>query len=452
MARFSINSGAQTVIHLGTIFEELKARAATLIETQIAEDRGYFTPSEEETLRGLQISYWQARAALLELAHDYHDQQKTMSEAERPLAFVVAYAAVLLLVDAARFMRDQVHDRETIRVKLNESAEEFGIPRDAYEIVQRSLTSPWHAWHLYHALEYFRQHEAELRQTTEAAGLSELWSIINRLNHRLDVVASDLVGARLRARTKQAARAMRHDLLGRALFGLHKLVGTMMANKYMRPGHKPGVPNAIREVLCETMQSGDVLVVRKEYALTNYFLPGFWPHAALYLGETNDLAQLGLREDENVGPRWQQFEASEGDHVLEAMADGVLIRSIESPLASDSVVVLRPRLTQEQIAEALSRGLSHEGKRYDFDFDFARSDRLVCTEVVYRAYQGIGGIEFPMIRRAGRETLGGRELIRMGIDRNFFETVAVYSPTHADAVLHDHQAHELVAKIDEEND
>ena len=56
---------------------------------------------------------------------------------------------------------------ESREYRLAQSIQALG---DAYEIVQRSLTSPRHAWHLYHALEYFRDHETELRQTTEAAG------------------------------------------------------------------------------------------------------------------------------------------------------------------------------------------------------------------------------------------------------------------------------------------
>jgi len=40
------------------------------------------------------------------------------------------------------------------------------------------------------------------------------------------------------------------------------------------------------------------------------------------------------------------------------------------------------------IDEATARGLTHEGKPYNFDFDFTRSGRMVCTQVVYRSYEG----------------------------------------------------------------
>jgi len=86
-------------------------------------------------------------------------------------------------------------------------------------------------------------------------------------------------------------------------------------------------------------------------------------------------------------------------------------------------------------AEAITRGLFHDGKPYDFDFDFTRSDRLVCTEVVYRSYEGIGGLAFELTRRAGRMTLAAEDLLRMAIDRVYFDPMAVYAPSHASDLL-----------------
>ena len=77
---------------------------------------------------------------------------------------------------------------------------------------------------------------------------------------------------------------------------------------------------------------------------------------------------------------------------------------------------------------ALARGLFHEGKPYDFDFDFTRSDRLVCTEVVYRSYGGVGGVSFSLTRRAGRLTLAAEDLVDMALARQFFDTLAVVAP------------------------
>ena len=178
-------------------------------------------------------------------------------------------------------------------------------------------------------------------------------------------------------------------------------------------------------------------MVRKEHAATNYFLPGFWPHAALYIGEGKSLEELGLAAHENWKDRWGRLLDVDGDEprrVLEAMADGVWIRSVQSPLKSDAIAVVRPMLSDGDLVTALGRGMFHEGKQYDFDFDFTRSDKLVCSEVIYRTYEGVGGIEFNLTSRAGRLTLASEDILDLAIDRRGFEPVAVFAPTHGEGM------------------
>lgn len=135
--------------------------------------------------------------------------------------------------------------------------------------------------------------------------------------------------------------------------------------------------------------------------MSNVFLPGFWPHSALWLG-------------------------AEDADILEARKDGVLLRQIEDTLQVDAFVVIRPSLESEKIAEALTRGRSHTGKQYDFVFDFRTTDRLVCTEVIYRTYHGIGDIDFNLTLQAGRHCLSAEELLNQGLGEGWFDIVAIY--------------------------
>ena len=63
---------------------------------------------------------------------------------------------------------------------------------------------------------------------------------------------------------------------------------------------------------------------------------------------------------------------------------------------------------------------------YNFDFDFFSSDRLVCTEVVYRSYDGLDGIQFPLTERAGRKTLSAEDLLDFALNADVFEPVAIF--------------------------
>ena len=425
-----ITAGARTVAHMAVYFEELKTTAREMLAKTDASQRGYFTPNEDEAVRQLLISYWQARAALLDLVISFRDSTPP-ADPQRPAAFLVAYSAAVLLVDAARFLRESFGDRPLVRQKLNEPEPHFGIPPCTYDTVQHSLTSLRHAWHLYHAMQYFDTHEPELRRLAAEPHLVPVMNVIDRLGDRLRVQASLYAKTRMRVRGRNAIRALRQDVIGQALYGLQKLMGCLASGVCLRPGHRPGLPEGIVAKLRSMVQPGDVLITRKEYAATNYFLPCFWPHAALYLGGAADLAALGLETHEHVRPRWAKLLAPgepERGRVLEALKDGVWIRPATAPLACDSFVIIRPTLHRDDLAAALGRGMFHEGKPYDFDFDFTRSDRLVCTEVVYRSYDGLGGMRFDLKRRAGRLTLSAGDLLEMSTQRRGFETVAAYVP------------------------
>ncbi|HEV3006434.1 MAG TPA: YiiX/YebB-like N1pC/P60 family cysteine hydrolase [Pirellulales bacterium] len=444
-----IEAGARTVAHMAAYFDELKVKARELLAQGQAGERGYFTPSEDEAVRQLLVSYWQSRSALFELVLSCRDDVSTPGEL-RPAAFLVAFAAAALLIDAARFLREEFADRTLAVKKLNEPEPHFGIPAGTYDMVQKSLTNPRHAWHLYHARDYFQRHESELRRLG-VGKLAVTISVIDRLGQRLDVAIADLARARLRFRAAEATGFVRHDLVGRSLYGLQKLVAGLAPHVWVKPGHRPALPARIAEELRNLVEPGDVLITRKEYAISNYFLPGYWPHAALYLGDAAALERLGLARHANVRPRWSHWleSSDEPRKVLEALADGVRIRPLTSPFGCDSLVVVRPRLAPSDIAAALARGLFHDGKPYDFDFDFTRSDRLACTEVVYRAYEGLGGVKFELSRRAGRLVLAASDLLRMARARVHFEPLAVYAPAHAPNVLRGQAAEELLEQKDE---
>ena len=104
-------------------------------------------------------------------------------------------------------------------------------------------------------------------------------------------------------------------------------------------------------------------------------------------------------------------------------------------LASDAIAVLRPQIDESDVPTAIGRGVFHDRKPYDFDFDFTRSDRLVCTEVVYRSLDGLGDVEFPLKQRAGRLTLAAEDLVNMALERRHFDAVAVYVPGHTDELI-----------------
>lgn len=422
-------SGARTVAHMAVYFEELKRKALALRDAFHSSDRGYFTPTEDEAARQLLVSYWQSRAAL----HDLIDEARGgRAPAEVPLvSFLLGFGAAVLLVDAARFLRETFGDSPVVRKKLNEPEPHFGIPSGVYDAVQSSLVSLEHAWHIHRAQACWEAREMELRALgAQDTVLAPVLAVIDRLVGRVRVSPEEYAKARLAIRARTVADEIQEIAVGEVLYGIQESVSRMVSDIHIDPFHHPALPPEIRTALRSLVRPGDVFITRKEGALTNYFLPGYWPHAAFHVGTAADLERMGLRSHENLRARWDRLvslDTSEPHRVLEALKDGVWIRSLDSPFSSDSLAVIRPLLPPEKVSEAVARGFFHDGKPYDFDFDFTRSDRLVCTEVVYRSFEGIGGIRFPLMPRAGRLTLAAEDLLRMALARDGFETVAAYA-------------------------
>ena len=84
-------------------------------------------------------------------------------------------------------------------------------------------------------------------------------------------------------------------------------------------------------------------------------------------------------------------------------------------LAADSLAVLRPRLPAVDRAAALLRAFGYAGRPYDFDFDFRTDAAIVCTELVYKAYEpapGFAGLRLDVPVLLGRPVMPANEFAR----------------------------------------
>jgi hypothetical protein len=77
--------------------------------------------------------------------------------------------------------------------------------------------------------------------------------------------------------------------------------------------------------------------------------------------------------------------------------------------------VLRPRLSKRDRAVALLRAFGYAGRPYDYDFDFITDAALVCSELIYKAYQpdaDMQGLRLPLESVAGRLMMTPNEIAR----------------------------------------
>ena len=149
------------------------------------------------------------------------------------------------------------------------------------------------------------------------------------------------------------------------------------------------------------LQPGDILLEKTPVRLTDAFIPGHWGHVAIWVGNEQQLRELGLWEHPQV--QRHQREIRKGRGVIEALREGVSMNKLKHFLNVDDLAVLRhEQLDPQQRREVVLQALRQVGKAYDFNFDVETTDRIVCSELVYHAY---GDLRWPVARHLGRATI-----------------------------------------------
>ncbi len=384
-----------------------------------AEARGYFLPDEDERLREIYCRYLAVRASLLQCVQELTAGRWARRESEDLRDFVVAYAAACLLVRAASYLIDLAEHAPITRKKLDEPESRYGLEPKAFSRIYKSLTSPRRWWGFCDATAYFRARRASILELKSESELRPVIELLEAEEGRVALCRQDLLRKRLSYRMYSFMRR-NHSGYRKVMFSLFQLSGCHIAGlkqPFVKPaGAGKRVDDSVRARLEDFLEPGDVLITRHDDAMSNLFLPGFWPHAAFYVGSAPQRQALGL-DSAGIGPSIR---------FIESKRDGVRLRPADDTLQVDAFVVLRPRLEKEQIAQAITSGLTHAGKLYDFAFDFTASDRLACTELVYRSYHGVGSVQFALQTYAGRTCLSAEELINQVVGQGWFEPVLIY--------------------------
>ena len=158
--------------------------------------------------------------------------------------------------------------------------------------------------------------------------------------------------------------------------------------------------SAVRGQLSGTLQAGDILLEKTPFRLTDKLIPGYWGHAAVWVGSEKELRELGIWTHPLVSRYHDQIRQGRG--VIEALRSGVEMNPLEQFMNIDSVGVLRKEggSTAER-TKVILQALRQVGKPYDFNFDVESKSRIYCSKLVYLSYSSI---DWPTKRSLGRTT------------------------------------------------
>lgn len=133
------------------------------------------------------------------------------------------------------------------------------------------------------------------------------------------------------------------------------------------------------------VKPGDILIRGYRNYLDGYFIPGFFSHVGLYLGEVPKQGHDALVPDV-----LEKFYKKGTQIVMHSMAQGVFMEDVLNFCRCDYMVILRrneaiepPEIKAVTFDKIYQTAMKSLGKPYDFKFDFSQFHTLSCTEFVY---------------------------------------------------------------------
>lgn len=438
----------QTYLVLLDELGDLEDELSTLRRTLLQRPTPYITSRQNDASQVLLLRYAQARGALWEVLRFYRDHDGTDAEVHHRGAVLAMSAALQLAYHSSRGIA-LFHDQPDIVRMMNAPHPRLDLPGGMYDQLYDSVTAPDHlemlevVWYLFcrdlgnpqSTLSHIREHDplygpliremdrvhADMRIQTDYilhAGALLNRRLANRLHHSQIAALGDKIASDVSA-------------------GLYSARGVVFRDvaRIKKPGGRLLNFSAAQvDEVKALLQPGDIILTFTGGYMSNVFLPGTFKHGITYIGSVAQRRALGLSDlflkERAVSPaqaealhqrvRREQLASGAAVDVIEAVAEGVIMNSLETLLAThvNRLAVIRPVLTVAQRRDQLLALLQYVDAPYDFNFDFQDDRRQCCTELIYRTTTGKGPVGFELVQLKGMWILAADDLLRYALDTN----------------------------------
>ncbi len=344
---------------------------------------------------------------------------------EHAESFIISYSLYIKKFELFHRLIHQIGTNETPIKRLNEYSKVFGS-KDSYDDVLDRVFSSDSLVRRNLGRFYISFLKVVLRDDTLNEGYFVLEGESNKSHSYLfKNVLSTAVNA-----AKEKRYRLEKDLSG-IWFPVQKNVANMMGESYVSSRHEKFISLEQIAELKSTLEPGDILVERRNWYASNVGIPGFWAHGALYTGTLQDMHEYfselfpvrGYQDMEELlkaeyPQLYEQFKGADGHGypyaVIEGKSPGIILQSLQESAHADYLAALRPRLSKKDIFDSILRAFESYGKPYDYNFDFETRDALVCSELIYDAYQPVGekkGLHFELTMTSGRKIVSPNDMV-----------------------------------------
>ncbi len=408
--------------------DRLEITANTLLESNILTNHT-LTADELTTLQANWNDFIDATKDSEELTdiHRYFGQISYFDLPEtHAKSFMISYGLYMKKFELFGKIIEATENNDRVIKTLNENSTAFGGKNSYYDIRNRHIG---HNTLLRRNLG--RIYLNFLEKTVDTKSLSEDYQALVRASKESHQY---LVANSLNA-TKTVVNKYSDDFengLFNSWFPIQMNVADTMGKIHLSARHTNFITEDQIKEMKPHLEPGDIFIERRNWHLSNVGIPGFWPHAALYLGTSSEMNDYFKEQfpregfsnlDELVKYRFPTFynqhkainEKGHNYAVIEGQAPGIILLSLEESGMADYLGVLRPKLSKEEKLNAVLRALGNYGKPYDYNFDFETRDEIVCSELVYDAYlpnNGSRGLNFELTLTSGRKMISPNAIVK----------------------------------------
>jgi len=172
------------------------------------------------------------------------------------------------------------------------------------------------------------------------------------------------------------------------------------------------IGSASQKQILAKLRPLDIIFEKKTNKLTDYLIPGYWGHNAVWLGTKEQLIELGIWGAKELEPFREKIES--GFSIIEMRRHGAAFSRFHEWIDMDAFASIRVKglldKPEKNILKVFSNLNEQAGKEYDFGFNVDSAAKVTCSEVVYLSY---GDYKWPTKNVLGRATVGPNEIAEL---------------------------------------
>jgi len=418
--------------------------------------RGFFDAAEVNEIEWLLFRFVSLHSMLWDLVNA-HSELLDAGVEDRDAemrARVLSMTAELLLVDHTAFLVTEFASDPIAIAQINQAYYRSEIPFGTYDRLRDNVTAPNTEQALASlsgplstgpnsALGRLAASDPDYRVLIE-----QLPALHAQATRRLRAVAA------IAPSHSEAEADARRDSRDRhqVLYAFQSVLFKDVSRLKNPTAHLIKFSDAQKSQIYDLLQPGDVILTYTAGYVSDVFIPGAFKHGITFVGarERTDLLEASAAvapdaaryERSRLATDLQRTALADGKpaDVIEAVAEGVIFNNLAHLLDThiNRLLVLRPQLSDSERAAFVVGVFSYLGDGYDFRFDFANASQQVCTELIYRALNNKGSIDFRLTERAGRETLSADDIAKYHLNAAGTFELVLYAEENPGSK--DHQA------------